>query len=67
MRAKSSSRGQYGMGQTSAALFVDLVGTLLEGRAVGTSPWTYSDLIGSPYPRPYQYEAYAVFRGYGYH
>lgn len=55
-----------GLGQTSAALFVDLVGTLLEGMAGATSPWTFTDLIGSPYPRPYQYEAYAVFRGYGY-
>jgi superfamily II DNA or RNA helicase len=56
-----------GLGQTSAALFVDLVETLLEGRAVEASPWTFTDLIGSPYPRPYQYEACAVFRGYGYH
>ena len=56
-----------GLGQTSAALFVDLVETLLEGRAVEASPWTFTDLIASPYPRPYQYEAYAVFRGYGYH
>ena len=32
-----------------------------------TGAWSHTDLIGSPYPRPYQYEAYAVFRGYGYH
>jgi superfamily II DNA or RNA helicase/DNA-binding transcriptional ArsR family regulator len=56
-----------GLGPTSAALFVDLVGTLREGRAREVSPWSHADLIGSPYPRPYQYEAYAVFRGYGYH
>jgi hypothetical protein len=55
-----------GLGQTSAALFVDLVSTLLEDRGAETSPWSFNDLIGSPYPRPYQYEAYAVFRGYGY-
>jgi len=55
-----------GLGQASGALFVDLVETLLEGRAQEASPWTYTDLIGSPYPRPYQYEAYAVFRGFGY-
>jgi hypothetical protein len=55
-----------GMGEASAALFVDLVETLLESQAQATSPWSYTDLIGSPYPRPYQYEAYAVFRGYGY-
>lgn len=56
-----------GLGLASAALFVDLVNTLLEHRAAKASPWTHADLIGSPYPRPYQYEAYAVFRGYGYH
>jgi hypothetical protein len=55
-----------GLGPASAALFVDLVETLLEDRSATASPWRYSDLIGSPYPRPYQYEAYAVFRGYGY-
>lgn len=55
-----------GLGQTSAALFVDLVATLVEHRVAATSPWTFTDLVGSPYPRPYQYEAYAVFRGYGY-
>jgi superfamily II DNA or RNA helicase len=56
-----------GLGPASAALFVDLVNTLLEDRAREVSPWSHADLIGSPYPRPYQYEAYAVFRGYGYH
>jgi superfamily II DNA or RNA helicase len=56
-----------GQSLTSAALFVDLVETLLEDRAAETSSWSFTDLIGSPYPRPYQYEAYAVFRGYGYH
>ncbi|GAC1626528.1 MAG: hypothetical protein NVS4B11_23220 [Ktedonobacteraceae bacterium] len=30
------------------------------------SPWRHVDLIGSPHIRPYQYEAYAIFRGYGY-
>jgi superfamily II DNA or RNA helicase len=56
-----------GFDETSAALFIDLVKTLLEDWSEGASHWNYSDLIGSPYPRPYQYEAYAVFRGYGYH
>lgn len=55
-----------GLSQASAALIVDLAETLLEQRAATGSAWTYTDLIGSPYPRPYQYEAYAVFRGYGY-
>ena len=55
-----------GIDQTGAVLFVDLVGTLLEHQSAQTSAWRYADLVGSPYPRPYQYEAYAVFRGYGY-
>ena len=55
-----------GLGDASAALFVDMVATLLEERSAQAGPWTYADLISSPYPRPYQYEAYAVFRGYGY-
>jgi hypothetical protein len=55
-----------GLGEAAAALLVDLVETLLEDGAQSAGPWSFSDLIGSPYPRPYQYEAYAVFRGYGY-
>ncbi len=68
---QSTFRGAFGeitgLGQASAALFVDLVETLLEDRGREAGPWRFADLIGSPYPRPYQYEAYAVFRGYGYH
>jgi len=56
-----------GMSEASGALFVDLVATLLEVRAPAAGAWSCADLVGSPYPRPYQYEAYAVFRGYGYH
>ena len=56
-----------GLDSSGAALFIDLVETLQEDRGLDTSPWSFTDLIGSPYPRPYQYEAYAVFRGYGYH
>ena len=55
-----------GLSAAGAALFIDLVGTLLEDRVSQTGAWSHTDLIGSPYPRPYQYEAYAVFRGYGY-
>lgn len=55
-----------GMSEASGALFVDLVATLLEVRAPAAGAWSCADLISSPYPRPYQYEAYAVFRGYGY-
>jgi superfamily II DNA or RNA helicase len=28
--------------------------------------WPHADLLGSTVPRYYQYEAYAIFRGYGY-
>jgi superfamily II DNA or RNA helicase len=56
-----------GLSQASAALFVDLVKTLLEDMEAKAASWSYADLIGSPYPRPYQYESYAVFRGFGYH
>lgn len=31
-----------------------------------TSSWKHSNLIGSLIPRPYQYDAFAIFRGYGY-
>jgi superfamily II DNA or RNA helicase len=55
-----------GMDETTAVLFIDLAETLLEDRIGKTSPWSHADLVNSPYPRPYQYEAYAVFRGYGY-
>jgi len=30
------------------------------------TPWTHSDLIGSIFPRPYQRDAFSIFRGYGY-
>jgi len=56
-----------GIDQTGSVLFVDLVETLLEDQALDAGSWRHADLIGSRYPRPYQYEAYAVFRGYGYH
>jgi hypothetical protein len=55
-----------GLGESSAALFIDLVATLLEGQTGRAAAWRFADLINSPYPRPYQYEAYAVFRGYGF-
>jgi superfamily II DNA or RNA helicase len=55
-----------GFSDASGALFTNLVSTLLEDRTETVSPWPLTDIIGSPYPRPYQYEAYSVFRGYGY-
>lgn len=30
------------------------------------SPWHHEGIIHSPYPRPYQHDAFAVFRGFGY-
>ena len=30
------------------------------------SPWVHADLIGSIFPRPYQRDAFSIFRGYGY-
>lgn len=30
------------------------------------SPWVHADLIGSIFPRPYQRDAFSLFRGYGY-
>lgn len=50
----------------TADLFINAAATLLHSLSEETSPWHHNDLLGSPYPRPYQYEAYAVFRGYGY-
>lgn len=30
------------------------------------SPWHHEEIIRSPHPRPYQHDAFAVFRGFGY-
>jgi superfamily II DNA or RNA helicase/DNA-binding transcriptional ArsR family regulator len=50
----------------TADLFLNAAATLLDTLSKETSPWHHNDLLGSSYPRPYQYEAYAVFRGSGY-
>ncbi len=55
-----------GLNQASAQQFVEVVGTLIETQPREASAWRHADLLGSPFPRPYQYEAYAVFRGRGY-
>jgi len=47
-------------------LVIEAAATLLDTRPPEASPWRHTDLLNSPYPRPYQYEAYAVFRGGGY-
>jgi superfamily II DNA or RNA helicase len=59
---------EFGYSQATAALFVATslqLTSSLEGEK-DQGPWPHADLIGSGYPRPYQYEAYAIFRGYGY-
>jgi hypothetical protein len=58
----------FGWGEATAQAFVEVVETLLETHEAldVTTPWLHADLIASPYPRPYQYESYAVFRANGY-
>jgi DNA-binding MarR family transcriptional regulator len=54
------------LGSETADLVLEAATTLLDTRPPKASPWRHADLLNSPYPRPYQYEAYAVFRGGGY-
>jgi superfamily II DNA or RNA helicase len=51
-----------GMGPDTADLLVEAATVLSETRGAKASPWRHADLLGSPYPRPYQYEAFTVFR-----
>jgi superfamily II DNA or RNA helicase len=51
--------------ETAAAL-LEAVTSLQDARLPSPTGWRHADLLNSPYPRPYQYEAYAVFRGSGY-
>lgn len=55
-----------GLSEESLTLFHQVVATLEDTWSDKTSPWRHADLLGSPIPRPYQYEAYAMFRGGGY-
>ena len=57
-----------GFGDETAALLLAAVLVMIEREpgAAGHGPWGAADLIGSSYPRPYQQEAFAIFRGYGY-
>jgi superfamily II DNA or RNA helicase len=50
----------------TAGLVIEAALTLLDTRPPEPSGWRHADLLNSPYPRPYQYEAYAVFRASGY-
>lgn len=72
MAHKSEFRGFFvnstNFSEGTAALFVAAAEELAEppAGAVHLSSWRHADLIGSPHVRPYQYEAYAIFRSYGY-
>ncbi|WP_440949082.1 DEAD/DEAH box helicase [Methanosphaerula subterraneus] len=57
-----------GCGADMADRFVAVSTELLEvpGSVQDLSPWRPVDLIGSTLPRPYQREAFAIFRGFGY-
>jgi hypothetical protein len=50
----------------TGGLVIQVATTLLDTRPPEASGWGHADLLSSPYPRPYQHEAYAVFRGAGY-
>jgi superfamily II DNA or RNA helicase len=58
--------GLTGLELELTQLLADVARALSETRAEVASVWRHADLLGSPYPRPYQYESYAVFRGHGY-
>jgi superfamily II DNA or RNA helicase len=55
-----------GVGPETADLLVEAAAVLLETRSKRAGAWRHADLLGSPYPRPYQYEAFGVFRRSGY-
>ncbi|MCB0212115.1 MAG: DEAD/DEAH box helicase family protein, partial [Anaerolineae bacterium] len=50
----------------TAHLFVETVRTVLTTTAAETTVWRSADLIHSPYPRPYQRDAFSVFQQGGY-
>jgi hypothetical protein len=64
LRARSDEI--LGVGPETADLLVEAASTLLETRSTKASAWRHADLLGSPYPRPYQLEAFGVFRRSGY-
>jgi superfamily II DNA or RNA helicase len=71
-RRKADFHAQFGpaagLGDETVEQFVEVVESLIETREAlpSTTPWHHADLVGSPFPRPYQYESYSVFRGSGY-
>jgi superfamily II DNA or RNA helicase len=66
-RLRALFRERLGLSDDTATLFLSAAEVLADSAAspeVGR--WRHADLLGSPHPRPYQYEAFAIFRGYGY-
>ncbi len=55
-----------GYSETIAARLVDVARSFQDEVDLTDTPRRHQDLIHSGIPRPYQLEAYAVFRGYGY-
>jgi superfamily II DNA or RNA helicase len=51
--------------ETADAL-LEVIVSLQDARLPPPSGWQHADLLNSPYPRPYQYAAYTVFRAGGY-
>ena len=54
------------LGPDTADALLGAVASLLDAQPPEPTAWRHADLLNSPYPRPYQYEAYSVFRGSGY-
>lgn len=55
-----------GWERETAQAAVEALVSLEDSRPREASAWRHADLVGSPFPRPYQYEAYTRFRGGGY-
>jgi superfamily II DNA or RNA helicase len=54
------------LGPETANALLGAVASLLDSLPPEPTAWRHFDLLNSGYPRPYQYEAYSVFRGSGY-
>ncbi|TFG15606.1 DEAD/DEAH box helicase [Candidatus Thorarchaeota archaeon] len=57
-----------GSGKLVSELFISALSDIqaLEEEKPKVMTWQHTDLIGSAIPRPYQRDAYAIFRGHGY-
>ncbi len=55
-----------GLQPETARAAVEVVASLEDSRPREASAWRHADLLDSAYPRPYQYEAFTVFRGGSY-